>query len=207
MQAKRFRGKINVQKPRKPHFERALFFEVARPILPFKYEDLKTFERCSNITSANRPVEPENPYVKLIAKEALNLFEKSKLVAFFHMNPVPIEQRFRLDRALKKQNMLMKTYGKKTLQAAFEGTPYKDAVLPFYVSHNMITFCAEPNIKTLMRITKKFPQFILLGEFINFIYMNKFVLYVCKYVYKRLGYSVRYSSRPNDLKGKIFILI
>lgn len=168
MQAKRFKGKINIQKPRKPHFERALFFEVARPILPLKYEDLKTFERCSNITNTNKAEELENPYQKLLAKEALSLFENSKLIAFFHVNPVPIEQQFRLDRALKKQNMLMKIYGKKTLEIAFEGTPYKDAVLPFYVSHNMITFCAEPNIKTLIRVTKKFPQFILLGEFFNF---------------------------------------
>lgn len=59
--------------------------------------------------------------------------------------------------------MLFKKYGKKTMEMAIEGTPYQ-AALDFYVSHNMMLFSPESEIKKVLQITKKCPQLVILGK-------------------------------------------
>lgn len=75
------------------------------------------------------------------------------------------EDQFKAYVLFKKQKMHFKQYGKKTLEMAVKGTPY-EVILDFYVSQNMTVFSPEPAINKMLRITKKFPQLILLGNLI-----------------------------------------
>lgn len=160
-QSKRFRGKINIQRPRAPHYEKARMIEFTKPMFPSKFFGKPKVELCSNLQIKVEKVETENKYQQIIARECLNWFNHSKLIAVFHANPIPSENRFKAYVAFRKQNMHLKVYGKETLKMALENTKYE----PFtqhYVSHNMLLFSPEPTIKPMLTILKKFPQLVLL---------------------------------------------
>lgn len=99
----------------------------------------------------------ENPFQKILAKECLNWFNHSRLITLFHINPMSADEKFNAYVAFKKSNMHMKEYGLKTLKMALDGTKY-EAFTHNYVSHNMILFSPEPNIKQVLKLSKKFPQ-------------------------------------------------
>lgn len=162
VQAKRFRGKINLRKPRTPHFEKQLFTEFTRPKFVKKYQDTNIIEVCSFLEPPRHEV-PENPYQKILAKELRERFENTRLIVFYHINPVSGEDKLRTEINFKKENMLLMVHARSTLKMALEGTPY-EAVLPFYISHNAILFCPEPDIKKLLKMSKRIPHLILLGN-------------------------------------------
>lgn len=162
IQFKRFRGKINIQNPRPPHFERAKYLALTKPIFVSPYKDKPLTELCSGPGSQWKKKTEENPFQVIIAGELKKWLFESRLVAFFHMNPMNADQQFDAYVLFKKQQMHYKNFGHKTVELAVKNTPY-ETILDFYVSHNMTVFCKEPNIKKLLQITKKFPQLILLA--------------------------------------------
>lgn len=107
--------------------------------------------------------EEDNPLQRIIAKELYEHFRNSRLVIFYHHNPAKAYSEFNAFAMFKKENMHYKNYGKKTMEMAVKGTPY-EPVLDFYVSQNMTLFSPEPEIKKVLKITKKFPQLVVLGN-------------------------------------------
>lgn len=161
VQSQRFRGKINIQKPRAPHFERATYLALTKP-----YFEKKASPSLIDLCNKNvnlRKEDVENPFQNIIAKELLQLFRSSRLIGFFHKNSMNSEQEFKAKVLFKRQNMDFKNFGKKTLQIAVTGTPY-ESVLDIYCSHNMIVFSPQPEIKKMIAVAKKFPQLALLGK-------------------------------------------
>lgn len=135
--------------------------EFTKPYFPRSDYNKPKIELCSNLKPSFKRDTLENPYQKILAKECLNWFNHSRVVALFHINPIMAEERFKAFVAFNKENMHIKVYGKATLKMALEGTKYE----PFtqhYVSHNMLLFNPEPTIKPMLKILKKFPQLILL---------------------------------------------
>lgn len=57
------------------------------------------------------------------------------------------------------------------MEMAIKGTPY-EAVLDFYDSKNMTLFSPLPEIKKVLKISKKFPQLVVLGN----IWFNYYLL-------------------------------
>lgn len=161
---RRFRGKVNVRKPKAPHFQKALYFELAKPWFLSSRKDKTVTELCKGYIE-EKEVEPENPLQRFVAQDLYKYFTKSKLVIFFHQNPGSADNEFKAYAMFKKENMHYERFGKKTLEMAVKGTPY-EAVLDFYVSHNMILFSSEPDIKKVLKISKKFPHIVMLGMFI-----------------------------------------
>ncbi|XP_018574938.1 39S ribosomal protein L10, mitochondrial [Anoplophora glabripennis] len=168
-QFKRFRGKINIQKPKPPHFERATFLALAKPYYINPNKGKLKVELCEGV-DATKSKDVDNPFQRIIAQELYRWFTSSRLVVFYHLNPMSSEDQFKAYALFKKQKMHFKQYGKKTLEVAVKGTPY-EVVLDFYVSQNMTVFSPEPDIKKMLNITKKFPQLILLAG----IYEGRFV--------------------------------
>lgn len=162
MQSQRFRGKINIQKPKAPHFERAKYLALTTPYFAKKDSTASIIQLCSK-NEKHKKEEVENPFQNIIAKELLQLFESSKLIGFFHKNPMNAEQDFKAKVLFKRQNMHFRNFGKKTLQIAVAGTPY-ESVLDFYCSHNMFVFSPEPEIKKMIAVARKFPQLVFLGK-------------------------------------------
>ncbi|CAH1955864.1 unnamed protein product [Acanthoscelides obtectus] len=161
IQLKRYRGKINLRRPRAPHFEKAAFLALTKPWFISTKKDKKPFDLCQGFKK-ERTQEEDNPFQKIIAQELYRWFTTSRLVVFYHHNPMNSDDEFMAYCMFKKENMHFKKYGKKTLEMAIKGTPY-EAVLDFYVSQNMTVFSPEPEIKKMLKITKKFRQLVLLG--------------------------------------------
>lgn len=161
-QVKRFRGKINLKRPQYVHFERAVIMHLTKPWFKKRERPPTAAERCKGFLEEKR-TEEENPLQKFLAQSLYKQISESKLVVFYHLNPMDGDDQFKAYAMFYKQNMLFKQYGKKTMEMAIKGTPY-ETILDFYCSQNITTFCREPDINTVLKITKKFPQIVLLGE-------------------------------------------
>ncbi|XP_072756229.1 large ribosomal subunit protein uL10m-like isoform X2 [Anoplolepis gracilipes] len=164
-QQKRFRGKINIQKPRKPFYFRGLVNEFLEPFYPARNRNKELEELCHKAINAVKKKElgkKYNPYQRIIAREVRNSFDNSKLVAICHQNSMTMEEVFELRVALKKAKMYYKQYSKTIMKLALTDSPYT-ATLPLYdVSHGIV-FGSDTNVTVLEKIIKKFPQVFLLA--------------------------------------------
>lgn len=170
LQFKRFRGKINIQRPRLPHYERALVNAVTTPV----FARPTVTQKCFNWQQQEAVIQKrtENPYEKIIAKEVANWFAHSKMVAIFHVNSISAEEMFKARVAFHKQNMHLKMYGKSIIRQAVAGTGY-DAILPLFDSKNCIIFSPEQKLSQLLKICKKIPQIMLLAGIVEQRLMSK----------------------------------
>lgn len=162
MLAKRFKGKINIQRPRAPHYERARVIATTMP----SFKEEPTTRNCFQKSVFQLQVEQENPYNRIIAREVLNWFNQSKMVAFFHLNSINADDFFNARVALHKQNMQLKVYGKKIIKMAVEGTAF-EAVIPLFDSNHCIVFSSEEQVSKLLRTTKKVPQMVLMAGIVQ----------------------------------------
>lgn len=163
-QQKRFRGKINIQKPRPPHYLRALVNEFLTPYYPFPNEGKKLEELCNNVKLTEKKKNKEyNPYQIIIAREVRNWFDNSKMIAICHQNSMTQENQFDLAVPLRKANMYYKRYSKIMMKLALADSPY-EATMPLYSSHFSVVFGSDVNVAAFEKIIKKFPQVILLGK-------------------------------------------
>ncbi|KAK4879435.1 hypothetical protein RN001_007581 [Aquatica leii] len=168
IQAKRLRGKINIQKPKAPHHVKATFLEFTKPRFINPNLSKTSIDLCKNHVKFDK--DQDNPFQRIIAGELYRWFQNSRLVAFFHMNPMSADQQFKAYLLFKKQNMHFKSYGKQTMKMALEGTAY-EAALSLYISRNLVVFSPEPEIKKMLKAAKRFPQIVLLAA----IFEGKFV--------------------------------
>lgn len=171
---KRCRTKINIQKPRIPHFKRRCieefvtpFYDPPRPILP-------VHELCGNIIDKKKKleaVESINPYQIIIGREVLNWFNNSKMIAFLHKNSIKSEDEFEFNVSLRRENMYLKYYGYKTMEAGLKGTKYEN-VLQLWGAPGNIVFCDKPKVDKLLKIIKKTPQMILMAGILDGVFLN-----------------------------------
>lgn len=64
--------------------------------------------------------------------------------------------------ALKKNNMNLRTYGKKIVSMATKGTRY-EAVNHLFTCHQNIIFGQPENAAKMFKILKKTPQMVVMG--------------------------------------------
>lgn len=181
IQIKRFRGKINIQKPRAPHFERAKYIALTKPwYLPQKEKGI-----CEKSKPKKKDQQEVNQFQNILAQELYKWIDTSKLVTFCHYNPMTKEDEFNAYVMLHKEGMHFKKFGKETVSLAVKGTPY-ETILEFYISHNMIIFSSKPEIKKLLKILRKFPQLVPLGNIVytNYLLQNFTLFYVLAAIYE-----------------------
>ncbi|XP_066139261.1 large ribosomal subunit protein uL10m-like [Euwallacea fornicatus] len=181
LQFKRFRGKINIQKPRPAHFEKAKFLALTKPIIQIRSK--KVLQLCTKTEPSHKTQTEENIYQDLLAKELRQRFENSKLIAFCHLNPMLKDQTFNAFVAFYKEKMHFERYGKETVRLAVIGTPF-ETVIKLFMSQTTMIFSPEPQLKTLLRILRKFPELVLMAG----IYENRFL---------SKDELVKYSKVPN----------
>lgn len=166
---KRFRGKINIQRPRKPHFERQLLIDVSKPFYaPPKYT-LPDIVLC-NKGETRKQLEVDNPFERILARECLNWFNTSKMVVFLHLNSISMEDKTPIFAALKKNKMHLRTYGKKIVEMATKGTRY-EAVNHLFTSHQQIIFGQPENAGLMFKILKKTPQLVVMGLYYILVFL------------------------------------
>lgn len=144
--------------------------DITKPIYP-TLKGTPEYVRCSNIKKKSVKEEIDNPFAHILAKECANWFNHSKMFGFYHLNSIITEDILVVKKALKRENMYLKQYGKKIVKEAIIGTPY-EAVMNIFESHTYILFSEEIKPATMLNIMKKCPQLIFLGN-ILFISNNK----------------------------------
>lgn len=150
------------QRPRKPHFYRALLLELTKPIYPKKERIIP----CPiNESQVKKKEEGPNPYEQILAKEVKNWFDHSKMVGVVHINPINGEDYFKAAVALHKNGMKIKKYGNNLLKLAVKDTNY-ECLLGLNENKFFSTgfiFCTEHNkVNTMLKVLKKIPQMTLL---------------------------------------------
>lgn len=166
---KRFRGKINIQRPRPPHYERARVLDVVKPI--YKKPDFNA--PCVEAGRTKAAQEVENPYERIIAREVRNWLDHSKMVAFIHLNSIKQEDFFKVQVALHRHQMSVKIYGKSIIRQAVEGTQF-EAIQPLFDVKTALIFCPdESKIRQLLAVLKKTPQFVLMAGIIQGQFLSK----------------------------------
>lgn len=164
-QQKRFGATINTKKPKAPHFEKALLIEFLTPYHPKPEKYLPLSERCENLNKLQKKIARKtiNPYEQMIAREAQQRFDNSKMIAILHMNSINEVKIFDLIVKLKKENMCLKRYGRKVLSCFINDPPYA-ALNPLLVSSTAFIFSEEDSkVAILRKILKKYPEYIILG--------------------------------------------
>ncbi|KAH8353391.1 hypothetical protein KR084_010725, partial [Drosophila pseudotakahashii] len=163
LQFLRFRGKINIQRPKEPHYERARVIAVTHP----KYPEPPKAKSCFRTRAERTQQQLENPYNEIIAREVRNWLDHSRLVAIFHLNSITADEIFRVRVQLHKQNLHLKSYGSKIIGQAVKGTRY-EAILPLFHSNHCIVFSPDQQrTAALIKITRKVPQMVLLGGIVE----------------------------------------
>lgn len=160
--AKRFRGKINIQRPRAPHFERQLLVDLAKPVHAPPKWTLPEIVICEKEKTSSRK-EIDNPFERILARECLNWFNTSKMVVFIHLNSISMEEKTPIFATLAKNNMHLRCYGKKIISMATKETRY-EAVNHLFISHQNIIFGQPENAAKLFKILKKTPQLVVMGK-------------------------------------------
>uniref|UniRef100_A0A182QYW5 Large ribosomal subunit protein uL10m n=1 Tax=Anopheles farauti TaxID=69004 RepID=A0A182QYW5_9DIPT len=173
---RRFRGKINIQRPRAPHYERARVLEIIKPY----YKKPEFNAPCIDAERTKLVGKTmDNPYETIIAREARNWFEHSKLVALLHINSIKQEDMFKAQVTLHRHNVSVKVYGKSIMRKAVVDTRF-EAILPLFEAKTAIIFSPEVlKIKQVLSVLKKTPQLVLMGGIIEgrLLSKNEFVAY------------------------------
>ncbi|EDV33454.1 uncharacterized protein Dana_GF20722 [Drosophila ananassae] len=163
LQFLRFRGKINIQRPKAPHYERARVIAVTQP----KYPEAPKSKTCFQSRTERFQQQVENPYNDIIAREVRNWLEHSQLVAIFHLNSITSDEIFKVRVDLHKQNLHLKSYGRKIIGEAVKDTRY-EAIMPLFHSNHCIVFSPDQQrVSTLLKITRRVPQMVLLGGIVE----------------------------------------
>lgn len=176
IQCKRFRGKINIQRPRPPFYTRKLFNAVTEPIYPVKTAvDLCQQKRIADNVSKQKTIEDRlNPYEKILARELADTFNSAKMILLCQKNSMDAFEFFNFRVAMHKKNIHAKTSGRKLIHAAIKDTKY-NVMLPLLMQtpHNCMLFGDEWNVNDALKIFKKTPKIILLAGSLGDHYMSK----------------------------------
>ncbi|KAG0411084.1 hypothetical protein HPB47_011795, partial [Ixodes persulcatus] len=154
----RFR-RIRGRNPREPFFEKKAILEVCKPI--FGRDETPSWERCFLAKRTETPEPFVHPYQRILADKLRVELHEAGLICFFHENPIPRDDRRAIHNMLYKKGFFLKNYSNRVVQLAIAGTKFETAT-PFTKSWNALLLSAEPDLKTLFRLTKKMPQFVLL---------------------------------------------
>lgn len=145
------------------HFTRAIVHKYVTPYYKPTREPTPIWELCENIKEKKKVVAEPHPYERIIARECLNWFNNSRMVAFMHKNSIKSEDEFDFNVNLRKSNMYLKYFGSSIFKLALNNTQF-EPVLTLLRSSGMLVFSPEPNVPALLKSLRKTPQMILMGN-------------------------------------------
>lgn len=176
IQCKRYRGKINIQRPRPPFYSRKLFNAVTEPVyLPTSAIDLCHEKQAQRELFKARDNKVDlHPYERILARELLGFFDSAKMVLICQKNSMDSLEWFNFKVALHKKSIKTKVYGRKIINAAIEDTKF-DAMLSLLMQtpYNCMLFSDEWNVNEVLKVLKKTPKVLLLAGSLGDRFMSK----------------------------------
>ena len=163
VQAKRFRGKINLKRPI-IHYKRALFEAVTRPQYERTPTTVKCYEKQLAKLNRNSTVRELHPYQKIVAREIRERFEASQMTIICHQNSITQPELFKHRVTLHKAGIEYKSYGRTQTQIAIGDSRFGGVLPLFNLTHaTCVLFSSEIQLAKLFTILKKAPTIIPLG--------------------------------------------
>lgn len=166
VQSKRFRGKINIQRPKPPHYERKLFNAVTEPI--YEWVPLVADCRKKQIERINTKatVEEPHPYERILAREFREAIDASEMQLVCQKNSIIVYDNFKFQVALRNVGVTLKAYNKKIQRFALKDTKYAN-LLKLTEVPSCYLLGPPSAIPAVLKILRKTPQMILLGGIIG----------------------------------------
>lgn len=176
-QQKRYRGKINIRKP-KIYFKKRVLNELLTPFFINPNKD-KTLEQLCENTKTKEFENRLGPYDTIIAREVRNWFDNSKMIVILHVNSIMELDVFDVKVALFKENMHYKRYGAHIVSNMIKDSPY-ESLAPLISNYTAFVFSPEIKIAAVNKIFKKNKKMYILGKQwrndgkMIFLFINKF---------------------------------
>lgn len=159
-QQKRYKSKINIRKP-KIFFKKKVMNELMTPFFANPNEGKTLAELCLN-TQVDESETEFGPYDKIIAREARNWFDSSKMVAIVHVNSISALDLFDVQVPLHRANMYYKYYSPHLIHHIIKNSPYEN-LAPLVSKMTAYVFSPEINVTALQSIIKKCRRMYTLG--------------------------------------------
>lgn len=163
-------SKINIQRPRAPHYLRALMYAATEPVYPRVTAVDKCQEKQKQKNAKKKQQEyaeknPEllHPYHRLLKNQMYKHFDEAKMVLICHKNSMSGDEFFKFSVACFYKNIQVKTYGSQIVRSALQDTRF-EAMLPVLTSspHACLLFSNEWNVRDALQITKKMSKVVIL---------------------------------------------
>ncbi|XP_012143021.1 large ribosomal subunit protein uL10m isoform X2 [Megachile rotundata] len=159
-QQKRFRGKINLKKP-KIFFKKAVVNKLVEPFFINPSAGKSLEELCWNRIEKEK-IKELGPYDKILAREVRNWFDQSKMIACLHVNSLPEREKFEVKVPLYRANMYYKQYGPHIVFEAIKDSPY-GGIAPLVSKCTAFVFSPDINVRALQKIINKCKKMFTLG--------------------------------------------
>lgn len=163
-------SKINIQRPRPPHYLRALMIATTKPVYP----KVTAVDRCQQTQEQKKQQQLQalaaekdpsllHPHHRVLKNEAYKLFDESNMVLICQKNSMSSDEFFKFRVACFYKNIKVETFGRVIVQSAIQHTRF-EAMLPVITSsrNSCLLFSKEWNVDDALKITKKMPKIVLL---------------------------------------------
>lgn len=160
-QQKRYRGKINIRKP-KIFYKKAVLNKLLTPFF-INPNDGKTWEEFCAESITPKEEAPLGPYEQIIMREVRNWLDKSKMIVCLHVNSIKQLDMFDIEVALFKQNMRYKRYGNRIVQHAIKDSPF-EAFAPLISNYTAFIFSPEIQTTAVEKILRKSKKLHIIGK-------------------------------------------
>lgn len=170
---------VRIQRPDRAGWYRQQLLAVSKPKWTPKHETTEgLWEDCEFAAMEEEKVafkNDSNQLDKLYARQMMELFHKSKMVAFFHTNPIS-DHKFRTSwQDGRRIGAELKRYSKRIGQHGLQGTQWENC-LNFFMNYDVgykdyleqpMLFFPEVNPNALIKYEKKVLEFHLLGAVVE----------------------------------------
>ena len=155
---------------KEPSYDRKLLLAACEPIIP---RDLRpSWDRCGRPAFEAMLKEKKmtrNPREDLLAGILKRDMLEGTLVAFFHVNSVLLEDYTAIKNSLQHKNLWMKKFNRNIYESAIRDTKFASmrSVLCDQPNTVMVIGKGDEDLKTLIRMEKKMPGFLLMCAFVE----------------------------------------
>ncbi|XP_031629017.1 39S ribosomal protein L10, mitochondrial [Contarinia nasturtii] len=176
VQCKRYGSKINIQRPRPPHYTRKLFNAVTEPVYPRRTAIDLCFEKQA-LQKLEKEKEEKltlHQYDAILARELHGFFNSAQMILICQKNSMSAFDYFNFRVAMHKKNIKTTVYGRKIIRGALEDTKFS-SLLPLLsqTTYNCMLFSDEWNIKDALNVLKKTQKMILLAGVLGDRFMSR----------------------------------
>jgi len=163
--SKRFRGKINLRRPQKVIYERALLEAVTTPIYP----RTPIIDVCRDKQVAKLLAKKEHtthPYQTILANELFERLNTAQTILFCHVNSYKLREIFSTLVELHKKDLHFKRYGKGVLHQAVHGTKF-ESIECLFSAPTCIIYSKEHRVVDALKIIKKARPLVLMAGIVD----------------------------------------